>query len=162
MRMADVGGQGFAAIGLKGYGRSTEGKILWRYPKTYPSTTTPILYKGILYGVKDGGIIVALHPATGKVLKEGRTKEAMEPYYSSPVAADGVIYMVSESGKVSVIQAGPEWKVLKVIDLGEECYATPAIASGRIYIRTRNTLFCFGEWFVDQPAMQPVRQPLRY
>jgi outer membrane protein assembly factor BamB len=159
MRTASVGGQGFAAISLKGHGQMTECNILWRYPKTYPSTTTPILYQGILYGVKDGGIIVALDPATGKVLKDGRTKEAMEAYYSSPVAADGMIYTISEAGKTSVIRAGPDWKVLKVIDLGEECYATPAVASGRIYIRTRNTLFCFGEWFIDQPAIERVPAP---
>ena len=159
MRMASVGGQGFAAVSLKGHGKSTECNILWRYPKTYPETSTPILYQGILYGVKDGGIIVALDPATGKVLKDGRTKQAMEAYYSSPVAADGMIYTISEAGKISVIQAGPDWKVLKVIDLGEECYATPAIASGRIYIRTRNTLYCFGEWFINQPAIEAVPAP---
>ncbi len=159
LRTATVGNYGFAAVSLENRTGATEGRILWRYQKTYPSTTTPILYNGVLYSVKDGGIIVALDPATGKVLKEGRTKEAIDAYYSSPVAADGMIYAVSQAGKVSMIKAGPDWRVLRVIDLGEECYATPAIASGRIYIRTRSTLFCFGEWIVNQPSIKAVPKP---
>ena len=78
-----------------------------------------------------------------EVLKVGRTKEAIEKYSSSPVAADGKIVMVSESGKVTVLKAGRDWEVLAVNDLGEDCWATPAIASGSLYIRARNTLYCF-------------------
>ena len=137
------GGYGFAAVSLRGGDRQTERKILWRYQKTYPDVPSPILYRDILYSVKNGGIIVAMNPVTGEVLKAGRTKEAMEKYFSSPVAADGKIVMVSESGKVTVLKAGRDWEVLAVNDLGEECWATPAIASGSLYIRTRNTLYCF-------------------
>lgn len=56
---------------------------------------------------------------------------------------DGKIVMVSESGKVTVLNAGRDWEVLAVNDLGEDCWATPAIASGSLYIRARNTLYCF-------------------
>lgn len=142
-RMAGVGGYGFAAVSLRGGDRQTERKILWRYKKTYPNVPSPILYRDILYGVKNGGVIVAINPATGEVLKAGRTKEAIEKYFSSPVAADGKIVMVSESGKVTVLKAGRDWEVLAVNDLGENCWTTPAIASGSLYIRARNTLYCF-------------------
>jgi len=37
-----------------------------------------------------------------------------------------------------------EQEVLAVNELEDECYATPAIADGRIYIRTRGVLYCFG------------------
>jgi hypothetical protein len=44
-----------------------------------------------------------------------------------------------------VVKAGgKDWEVLAVKDLGEECYATPAIADDRIYIRTQDTLYSFG------------------
>jgi len=136
MRMAGVGGYGFAAVSLGGGDRQMEWKILWRYKKTYPNIPSPILYRDILYGVKNGGIIVAMDPTTGGVLKIGRTKEAVENYSSSPVAANGKVVMVSESGKVTVLKAGRDWAVLAVNDLGEESWATPAIASGNLYIRT--------------------------
>ena len=68
----------------------------------------------------------------------------MDDYFSSLVAADGKVYMVSQTGKVTVLGAGRPWKILAVNDLGEDCYATPAIADGRIYIRTRDALYSFG------------------
>jgi len=99
----------------------------------------------VLYSVKSGGIIVSLDPATGQVYKVERSKEAMDQYYSSPVAADGKVFFTNEPGKVTVLKAGPQWEILAVNELGEECYATPAIAAGRIFIRTRNSLYSFGK-----------------
>jgi hypothetical protein len=60
------------------------------------------------------------------------------------VAADGKILLVSESGKVSVLKAGPELESLALNDLADLAYATPAISDGRLYIRTRGALYCFG------------------
>jgi hypothetical protein len=42
------------------------------------------------------------------------------------------------------MKAGPDQEILSVDELDEECFATPAIADGRIYIRTRGMLYCFG------------------
>jgi outer membrane protein assembly factor BamB len=94
--------------------------------------------------VRDGGIITALDPATGKLLKEGRSREAPGEYYASPVAADGKVFLASTEGKMTVLKAGADWEVLGVNDLGEEIHATPALSEGRIYIRTRGSLYCFG------------------
>jgi hypothetical protein len=44
-----------------------------------------------------------------------------------------------------VLKSGRQWKVLAVNDLGEECQTTPAIAGGKIFIRTRSALYCFGK-----------------
>jgi hypothetical protein len=65
-------------------------------------------------------------------------------FYVSPVAADGLIYVVDTEGKLTVVKAGREWKQVKSIDLGERCWATPAICDGRLYVRTNKSLFCFG------------------
>ena len=43
-----------------------------------------------------------------------------------------------------MLKAGPQWELLGVNDLGDEIHATPALAGGRIYVRTRGTLYCFG------------------
>jgi outer membrane protein assembly factor BamB len=95
--------------------------------------------------VKDGGIVTSLNPATGEVFKTARSKDALESYFASPVAADGKIYLISSEGKVSVLKAGAQWEVLAVNDLGEECQATPAIGGGCLYIRTAKVLYCFSE-----------------
>ena len=54
------------------------------------------------------------------------------------------MFLASVNGKVTVLKAGREWEVLGVNDLGDEIHATPALSGGRIYVRTRGALYCFG------------------
>ena len=105
---------------------------------------SPLLYDGVLYLIKNGGILTALDPATGRELKVGRVKGALGGYSASPVAADGKVFLVNEEGKVAVLKAGPDWDLLAVNDLGEGSFATPALSQGRIYVRTDEALYCFG------------------
>ena len=109
-----------------------------------PQLPTPVLYRGVLYMINDGGILTTLDPRSGAVLKQGRLRDAVDQYYASPVAADGKVYFVSRSGIASVLKAGREQEVLSVADLDEEVAATPAIADGRVYLRTKSALYCFG------------------
>ena len=118
--------------------------IRWRFQKNLPFVPAPLVYQDVIYLVRDGGIITTVDPATGRLLKEGRSKEALGEYYASPVAADGKVYLASTEGKVTVLKAGAQWEVLAVTDLAEEIHATPALGGGRVYVRTRGALYCFG------------------
>jgi outer membrane protein assembly factor BamB len=66
-------------------------------------------------------------------------------FYASPVFVNGRIYLVSRSGEVVVLEAGVECRVLARSTLSEKSDATPAIANGRMYIRTLNHLICIGD-----------------
>jgi outer membrane protein assembly factor BamB len=94
--------------------------------------------------VNDGGILISFDPATGNVLKQGRLTGAIDKYFSSPVGADGKVFLIGEAGAVSVLKADGDWQIMTVNQLDDECFATPAIADGRIYVRTRSALYCFG------------------
>jgi outer membrane protein assembly factor BamB len=122
-------------------------KVLWRHRKTLPNIPSPLLYAGALFLVKDGGLVTTLNPQTGEIFKQGRIAGAVEQYWSSPVAADGKVYMLSQSCKLSVLSGQPQWEVLRVNDIAGdadgECFATPAIAGGALYVRTRGWLYCF-------------------
>jgi outer membrane protein assembly factor BamB len=133
------------AVRLGGQGDVTEKNVLWRYYKSLPNATSPLLYQGVLYMMKEGGILTALDPRTGQVLKQGLLKGAMDYYYSSPVGADGKIFTASHEGNVSVIRAGAEWEPLAVNRMEDEIYATPAPVDGRLYLRTRTALYCFAK-----------------
>jgi outer membrane protein assembly factor BamB len=118
---------------------------LWRYDKGFAGVIpSPLVYDGVLYVVKNGGILTAFNPTTGGVLKTGRVRGALGGYSASPVAAEGNIFIVSEEGKIAVLKAGRDWDVLAVNDLAEGAFATPALAAGRIYVRTDEALYCFG------------------
>ena len=133
------------AIQLGGRGDVTETHRLWRHQKSLPDVASPVLYKGALYLVRNGGIVTTLDPDSGEVLKQGRLSDAIDAYYSSPVAGDGKVYMLSETGKAVVLEAGPDWTVLQTNDLGEEVYATPAIGRDCLYVRTATRLYCFSD-----------------
>jgi outer membrane protein assembly factor BamB len=136
----------FGAVAIQAgssQGQLPDKTVRWRFQKNLPFMPSPLVYQDVFYMVKDGGIITSINASTGKVLKEGRTKDALGEYYASPVAADGKVYVVSVEGKMSVLKAGGSWEVLRVNDLGDEVHATPALAGGRIYVRTRSTLYCF-------------------
>jgi len=138
-------GHGITAVRLGGSGDLTPTNVAWRLQKSYPNIPAPLVYRDVMYLMKEGGIVTSLNPTTGEVLKMGRTPQALEEYYSSPVAADGKIFMVSASCKVTVLKAGAQWEVLATNDLDEECWATPAIAGNSLIIRTRGALYSFAE-----------------
>jgi outer membrane protein assembly factor BamB len=99
----------------------------------------------VLYTLKEGGIFTSYDPKTGDILKQARLQGALGNYFASPVAADGKIYVASEDGKVTVIEAGPQWQILRVNEMDGACTATPAIVEGHLYIRTRNSLSRFAK-----------------
>ena len=133
------------AIRLGGRGDLTESDTVWTYRRALPNVPSPLLYRNVLYLVKDGGILTSLDPRTGEVFKQGRLPGALGRYWASPVAADGKVYVASEEGQVTVLRASPEWEVLSTNDLGDDVFASAAIEQGRIYFRTRRMLYCFGE-----------------
>lgn len=124
-------------------GQLAASAVHWRVQKNLPYIPAPLLYQGVYYLVKDGGIITSLDPATGKTLKQGRSPNALGEYFASPVAADGKVFLANTEGKVTVLKAGAEWEVLSVNEMGDEISATPALSNGRIYVRTRSAMYCF-------------------
>ncbi len=134
---------GLLAIRLGGKGDMTEKAVVWKYQRAVPQLPSPLLYRNVLYMVNDGGIVTTINPKDGTVIKQGRLGPA-EHYYSSPVAADGHVFFVSEEGKVAVLPPSGDLTPLVVNVLGENCYATPAFADGRVYIRTTEALYSFG------------------
>lgn len=144
-RIHGGGPSALVAVGLEGRGEVTETQVRWRFSRALPDLASPLVYEDVLYLVKGGGVMTALDPRTGWILKQGRLAGDPDGVFSSPVAADGKIYITSASGKVTVVKAGPDWTTLQVNDLDEECYASPALADHRIYIRTRSSVYAFAK-----------------
>jgi outer membrane protein assembly factor BamB len=136
---------GLLAIKMGGQGDQTASAIRWRYQKPVPQVPSTLLYKGVLYMINDSGILISFEPATGAVIKQGRLHGAIDKYFSSPVAADDKVFLIGQGGQVSVLKAAGEWEVLAVNELDDEVFATPAIADGRIYVRTRSAMYSFGK-----------------
>jgi outer membrane protein assembly factor BamB len=145
LRERRLGESALRAYRLGGLGDLTETGLLWKNSRSLPNVPSPLIYRGVLYTLKEGGILTSFDTRTGEIVKQSRLQGAPGEYFSSPVAADGKIYAVSEEGKVAVIRAGTQWELLGVSDLGDGSKSTPAITGGKIYIRTYGTLYCFAE-----------------
>jgi len=115
--------------------------LAWRSEPGGPYTTTPLAYRGLVYAVRDEGVLGVHDLATGALVYRERTGTT---HSASPVASDGRVYLAGEDGQLLVLRAGRSFEVLSRIDMGETLFATPAISRGTLYVRTRGHLYAIG------------------
>jgi hypothetical protein len=140
-----LGENSLRAYRLGGSGDLTDSHFLWKNSRSLPNVPSPLFYRGVLYTLKEGGILTSYDIRTGEIGKQDRIAGAIGAYYASPIAVDGRLYTVSEEGKAAVLRAGAQWELLAVSDFSDGCKATPAVAGGKLYIRTYSVLYCFGK-----------------
>ena len=118
--------------------------LVWKYQRSVPQLPSLVVYRDVAYMLNDLGVLTTLDAATGRMLHQDRLRGVPDKYYASPVAGDGKIFLASNSGVVAVLRAGGEQELMAANSLDEEVFATPAIADGRLYVRTVSALYCFG------------------
>jgi outer membrane protein assembly factor BamB len=131
----------YMAIRLGGKGDVSSSHVQWLVPTGAPYVSSLTHYEGMLYMAGDTGVLAAADAKTGEKLWQERVSGV---YTASPVAGDGKVYFVSESGQTVVVEAGRHPRILARNDLGERVLASPAIAGGQLFIRSDASLFCVG------------------
>lgn len=117
---------------------------LWRYEKGFDSVIpSPIVYDGMVYSVRNGGILTAFDARTGEVTKSARIPGALGGFAASPVAGGKHLYFCNEEGKIAVLKPGRDWELVQLNDFKEDIFATPALSKGTLYIRTNDALYAF-------------------
>ncbi len=135
-------------VGIKpgASGDATESSLAWRLDRGLPYVSTPLVYRGRLYLLKDGGLASCFDAQTGKPFYTQTRLGIDGGNYASTVAADGHIYSINLRGVAFVFAAGGDKpEVLGKAELGERACATPAIVDNVIYYRTATKLWAFGE-----------------
>jgi outer membrane protein assembly factor BamB len=117
-------------------------QVAWTYNKGTAYVPSPILYGDYIYLMTDRGLLTCLDVKTGKVEYEGARVPKPQIFMASPVAYEGKILLTSEEGDTYMLKAGPKHEVLRTNSLGENVYASPAIADGKIFIRGEQNLYC--------------------
>lgn len=125
-----------------GSGDVTKSAVLWSYDRG-PDVPTPATDGTLLYVVTDKGLLSCMDLATGKT-HYGPERLRMGTYSSSPLLADGKLYLTSEDGVTSVVKAGTTFEVLAENVLDGFTVSSPAAASGQIFIRTASHLYAIG------------------
>jgi len=130
------------AIKPEGRGDLTEKAVLWKYRRGIPYVASPLVHNGVLWMVKDGGIVTRLEASTGRMISEERLP-GPGSYYASPVAGDGKVYFASEGGVVSVVADQPEWRVISSHKFEGKIYGTPVLGKSSVIIRAGDSVYCY-------------------
>lgn len=139
------GGNIVQAVRGGGSGDVTQSHLLWNVTKPVPSNlVSPVVSDDRLYVVKAGGLASCLDAGTGKFKWERERVGNLGDHYASPVVADGKVFVAGRNGFVTVLADSASLEILAKNDMGGEIIATPAVANGRLYVRTREKLFCVG------------------
>jgi outer membrane protein assembly factor BamB len=138
-------------ISPEGEGNITHSKyIRWHIPHKLNRANSnsgasyvpsPIAAGGHFYVVSDTGYLSCLEPQAGKRLWKHKLARHVS---ASPVLADGYLYFIDDDAVTHVLKANAEFTVLHKNKLDDECYASPAISQGQIFIRGLHNLYCIG------------------
>jgi len=137
------GGGGNRAVAIKAGDATPSGQpeLAYDVKKAAPYVPTGITVGDLVWLWSDGGIVTCLQAKTGEIRYQERVGGN---FFGSPVWVDGRLFCVSTSGELDVVEASDKFKVLQRFPLGELCHSTPAVAGGRMYIRTEKHLLSLG------------------
>lgn len=143
-------GESLTAIRMGGEGDVTTTHILWANTGTSADVPTPAIANGRVFNCRDSGdargTIDCLDLQTGKTIWSGELEKNRNTFRSSPIVADGRLYVARQDGTVFVIDAmGTEFKLLAKNSIADEhTVATPVFVDGKILLRTDSHVFLIG------------------
>jgi outer membrane protein assembly factor BamB len=130
------------AIRPGGSGDVTRTHVAWSTPKGSPFVPSGIVVDDLLYLVNDMQSILTVYEAqSGVLVYQGRLGVAQrEGFSASPVAVNGKVFFTNDEGQTFVVQAGREFKLLHVNELGARTLASPALVDGTWFWRSDGQL----------------------
>jgi outer membrane protein assembly factor BamB len=128
------------AIRPDGNGDVTGTHVTWQDNMGAPYVPSLIVAGDLLLSVNNAGVAFCYEAATGKVLWQ----ERLGRHHASPVLVGGLVFFVNDDGEVNVIRPGSSFERVANYELGESCYASPAISDGQVFLRGFKHLFCIG------------------
>jgi outer membrane protein assembly factor BamB len=129
------------AIRPDGTGNVTRTHIVWRTTKGAAYVPSPIIAGDYFLIVSDSGVAHCFEAAAGKLLWQERLGE----HHASLASANGLVYFLNDDGVMNIVKPGPAFERVARNELGERCFASPAISEGRIFLRGEQHLFCIGK-----------------
>jgi outer membrane protein assembly factor BamB len=116
-------------------------EIVWSSDEFLPEVSSPMAVNGLLYVATTYGVFACFDAKTGV---KNWSQEYGDAFYSSPVYADGKVYITDMSGKTHIVKATKEYQLIGTPELGEKAVCSPVFQDGRVYLRGMNNLYCLG------------------
>lgn len=119
-------------------GAATAPEIAWREKKGAPTMSSPLIVDDLLYMVSDKGVGTCLDAKTGEVVWSQRVGGN---FSSSPMFANGHVYVSNRDGDTFVFRPGRDFEILATNHLDGGIFATPAVVGRAIFLRTEHALY---------------------
>lgn len=113
-------------------------RIAWKSKRSIPKKPSLLLVDDLLFTIDDNGVAGCLEALSGKEIWRERVGGN---YSASPLFADGHLYVFSEEGKATVLNAGRQFKKVSENQLEDGFMASPAVAGKALYLRTKTSLY---------------------
>ena len=131
----------FVAVRTPSREQGQKPAVAWEIKKPVPRVSTPLVKDGRLFLWSEDGAVTCHNVATGELLWRERIQGG---FFGSPVCVNNRLYCIAKNGDVVVLAASDKYEPLARVPLGEPSFATPAVANGVMYLRTRSQLFSLG------------------
>ncbi len=105
---------------------------------------TPVVFNGLLYVLRENGVLSAFRVASGELLYQQRLGSGGF-FSASPVVAGSNLYISNDDGEWFVVRAGEKFELVKQNAMGEMCFATPALAGDMLIVRTQKNLYAIAQ-----------------
>jgi len=120
--------------------------VRWSWKRGLPYVSSPLCYRGRIWLLQSGGLVSVLDAKSGASLVDRARLSDRSEYYLSPVGAAGHVLAGSSEGTLYVLAAeAKELTVEHTVAFDEPLFATPAVLGGVVYLRTKTTMWAFGE-----------------
>ena len=121
---------------------ATTPEVVWRNSRLSPRNASAVLNNDRFYSLK-GSVLVAATVADGEQIWQKRLS-GLGGTWATPVSANGRVYIFDQAGAGLVVEdQGDDAETIAEVDLGEGVLASPAIANGKLIVRTNQSLYCF-------------------
>jgi len=116
-------------------------QIVWEADEFLPEVSSPLAVNGLLYVATTYGVLACYDAKSGEKLW---SQEYGDSFYSSPVYADGKVYITDMTGKTHIVKATRDYQLIGTPELGEKAVCSPIFQDGKVYLRGMNNLYCIG------------------
>lgn len=129
-------------------GNVTKSGELWKQLEIATGKGSILKVGDRLYCPDDAGKMFILDAKTGEPI--GRKVSLGTINFATPVYADGKIYHMEKNGRWYILTPDDEKGVtfkrgttMGNFPTGDECWSSPVISHGRVYVQTTGALYCF-------------------
>ncbi len=116
-------------------------EIVWEADEFLPEVSSPMAVNGLLFIATTYGVLACYDAKTGT---KNWSQEYGDAFYSSPIYADGKVYITDMTGKTHIVKATKDYQLIGTPELGEKAVCSPVFQDGRVYLRGMNNLYCLG------------------